>query len=169
MTLPPDEFIRRFLLHVLPKGFHRIRHYGLLASAACKANIALVRELIAGPAPVIDPPAGRDNRRRPSPAMSLLRRPHNHRRHPWARGAPRGRHVAPLATGPCRVPPTRTRGRHDGCRYKAFLVFHQRQMFLIEIIERCLQYIIANAVNAENEGRLEGIERGCACADSNNR
>jgi hypothetical protein len=31
MTLGPDEFIRRFLLHVLPKGFHRIRHYGLLA------------------------------------------------------------------------------------------------------------------------------------------
>jgi hypothetical protein len=36
MTLSPDEFIRRFLLHVLPKGFHRIRHYGLLASAGCK-------------------------------------------------------------------------------------------------------------------------------------
>jgi hypothetical protein len=33
MTLDPGEFIRRFLLHVLPKGFHRIRHYGLLASA----------------------------------------------------------------------------------------------------------------------------------------
>ena len=32
MTLKPDEFIRRFLIHVLPKGFHRIRHYGLLAS-----------------------------------------------------------------------------------------------------------------------------------------
>jgi len=40
MTLKPDEFIRRFLLHDLPKGFHRIRHYGLLASATCKANIA---------------------------------------------------------------------------------------------------------------------------------
>jgi hypothetical protein len=35
MTLAADEFIRRFLLHVLPKGFHRIRHYGLLASAGC--------------------------------------------------------------------------------------------------------------------------------------
>jgi hypothetical protein len=32
MTLATDEFIRRFLIHVLPKGFHRIRHYGLLAS-----------------------------------------------------------------------------------------------------------------------------------------
>ena len=47
MTLAPSEFIRRFLLHVLPKGFHRIRHYGLLASATCKANIARARELIA--------------------------------------------------------------------------------------------------------------------------
>ena len=47
MTLSADEFIRRFLLHVLPKGFHRIRHYGLLASAGCKANIARARELIA--------------------------------------------------------------------------------------------------------------------------
>ena len=51
MTLAPDEFIRRFLLHVLPKGFHRIRHYGLLASATCKANIARARELIAVPEP----------------------------------------------------------------------------------------------------------------------
>ena len=60
MTLAPDEFIRRFLLHVLPKGFHRIRHYGLLASASCKANIARARELIAA-APSVDPPAASDN------------------------------------------------------------------------------------------------------------
>jgi Putative transposase/DDE superfamily endonuclease len=56
MTLAPDEFIRRFLLRVLPKGFHRIRHYGLLASAGCKANIARARELIAAPLPVMDHP-----------------------------------------------------------------------------------------------------------------
>jgi len=55
MTLMPNEFIRRFLLHVLPKGFHRIRHYGLLARATCKANIARARELIAAPLPSIDP------------------------------------------------------------------------------------------------------------------
>ena len=55
MTLSADEFIRRFLLHVLPKGFHRIRHYGLLASATCKANIAHAKELIAAPLPAIDP------------------------------------------------------------------------------------------------------------------
>jgi hypothetical protein len=51
MTLAPGEFIRRFLLHVLPKSFHRIRHYGLLASAARKANIARARELLAAPEP----------------------------------------------------------------------------------------------------------------------
>jgi hypothetical protein len=49
MTLQADEFIRRFLLHVLPKGFHRIRHYGLLASAGRKANVARARELLAVP------------------------------------------------------------------------------------------------------------------------
>ena len=85
MTLAPDEFIRRFLLHVLPKGFHRIRHYGLLASAGCKANIARARELIAAPMPQVEPPAEHDTadparRDRPSPAMPLLRRPHDHRR-----------------------------------------------------------------------------------------
>jgi len=51
MTLATDEFIRRFLLHVLPRGFHRIRHYGLLASARHKANIARARELLATPQP----------------------------------------------------------------------------------------------------------------------
>jgi hypothetical protein len=51
MTLASHEFIRRFLLHVLPKDFHRIRHYGLLASAARRANIARVRELLAAPEP----------------------------------------------------------------------------------------------------------------------
>jgi hypothetical protein len=49
MTLDPGEFMRRFLLHVLPKGFHRIRHYGLLASAGRRANIARARELLATP------------------------------------------------------------------------------------------------------------------------
>jgi len=63
MRLSPDEFIRRFLLHVLPKGFHRIRHYGLLASATRKANVARARELLAVPVsptvedtPLPDPP-----------------------------------------------------------------------------------------------------------------
>jgi Putative transposase/Transposase zinc-binding domain len=47
MTLTPHEFIRRFLIHVLPGGFHRIRHYGLLASGTRAANIARARELLA--------------------------------------------------------------------------------------------------------------------------
>src|SRR5207302_4782496 len=50
MTLAIDEFIRRFLIHVLPKGFHRIRHYGLLANGARAANIAHARQLLAQPA-----------------------------------------------------------------------------------------------------------------------
>jgi Putative transposase len=56
MTLAADEFIRRFLLHVLPRGFHRIRHYGLLASSSRKAGLALARELLAvAPPPDADP------------------------------------------------------------------------------------------------------------------
>jgi Putative transposase len=47
MTLATDEFIRRFLIHVLPKGLHRIRHYGLFAKNACADNIARARELLA--------------------------------------------------------------------------------------------------------------------------
>jgi hypothetical protein len=62
MTLAPHEFIRRFLLHVLPHGFHRIRHYGLLAGSARNAGIARARELL-GVAPALEPaevPAPRD-------------------------------------------------------------------------------------------------------------
>jgi Putative transposase/Transposase zinc-binding domain len=53
MTLSPQEFMRRFLLHVLPRGLHRIRHYGLLANGNRRANLALARELlhVAPPAP----------------------------------------------------------------------------------------------------------------------
>jgi hypothetical protein len=46
MTLNPDEFMRRFLLHVLPGGFHRIRHFGLIANAGRRENLAKVRELL---------------------------------------------------------------------------------------------------------------------------
>jgi len=52
MTLAPGEFIRRFLLHVLPKSFHRIRHYGLLARGPAKAStLARMRALIAADLP----------------------------------------------------------------------------------------------------------------------
>jgi hypothetical protein len=49
MTLDPAEFIRRFLLHVLPTGFHRIRHYGLFASSVRAQNIERARQLLAKP------------------------------------------------------------------------------------------------------------------------
>ena len=57
MTLPTDEFIRRFLLHVLPRGFHRIRHYGLLASGTRRDNLARARELLDVPPPAPEPDA----------------------------------------------------------------------------------------------------------------
>jgi len=56
MTLDVDEFIRRFLIHVLPGGFHRIRHYGLFANANRADNIALARRLLGVPDP--PPPSG---------------------------------------------------------------------------------------------------------------
>src|SRR4029434_8507776 len=46
MTLASDEFIRRFLIHVLPGGFHRIRHYGLFANGGRADNLARARELL---------------------------------------------------------------------------------------------------------------------------
>jgi hypothetical protein len=54
MTLPADEFIRRFLIHVLPSGFHHIRHYGLFANTTRNKNIARARELLAVPKPIGD-------------------------------------------------------------------------------------------------------------------
>jgi hypothetical protein len=53
MTLDAGEFMRRFLLHVLPGGFHRIRHYGLLANPVRRHNLATIRALLHAPA-VID-------------------------------------------------------------------------------------------------------------------
>jgi Putative transposase/Transposase zinc-binding domain len=55
MTLEPGEFMRRFLLHVLPGGFHRIRHYGLLANGSRKASLALARKLLCVPAAAVGP------------------------------------------------------------------------------------------------------------------
>ena len=56
MTLNADEFIRRFLLHTLPDGFHRIRHYGFLANGNRAEKLALCRKLLAA-APPTEPPA----------------------------------------------------------------------------------------------------------------
>jgi hypothetical protein len=52
MALGADEFIRRFLLHTLPDGFHRIRHYGFLANGHRAAKLALCRELLAAPSTI---------------------------------------------------------------------------------------------------------------------
>ena len=53
MTLATSEFIRRFLIHVLPDGFHRIRYYGLLGNGSRADNIAQARKLLAVPTPKI--------------------------------------------------------------------------------------------------------------------
>ncbi|MGH8111253.1 MAG: IS91 family transposase, partial [Rhodanobacteraceae bacterium] len=64
MTLDAGEFMRRFLLHVLPRGFHRIRAYGLMANAERKGNLATARTLLGQPAPV--PPVAAE----PSPTAT---------------------------------------------------------------------------------------------------
>ncbi|MBY5884581.1 IS91 family transposase [Rhizobium leguminosarum] len=66
MTLNTDEFIRRFLLHVLPRGFHRIRHYGLLAGGSRTSSIARARELLNVAAPPCHDAADEQTDFRPS-------------------------------------------------------------------------------------------------------
>jgi hypothetical protein len=66
MTLATDEFIRRFLIHVLPKGLHRIRHYGLFAKGACADSIARARELLAVARPEGHPTAAAVDPGKPS-------------------------------------------------------------------------------------------------------
>jgi hypothetical protein len=58
MALATGEFIRRFLLHVLPRGFHRIRHYGLFANGARVRNVATIRRLLNAPPPDAEPDGG---------------------------------------------------------------------------------------------------------------
>lgn len=72
MRLATPEFIRRFLIHVLPRGFHRIRHYGLFANAARAGNIARIRDLLGVEPPQIEPePSGGDM----PPGQRILRQP----------------------------------------------------------------------------------------------
>ena len=84
MTLDADEFIRRFLIHVLPDGFHRIRHYGLFANANRANNIALARRLLGVPDPTAVNRGQRrhrkSSRRRGVECLSLLRRAYDHHR-----------------------------------------------------------------------------------------
>jgi hypothetical protein len=67
MTLAVDEFIRRFLTHVLPNGFHRIRHYALFANGGRALNLARARHLLNLPPP-------RANRPIPTAATATSRR-----------------------------------------------------------------------------------------------
>jgi hypothetical protein len=68
MSLDAGEFIRRFLLHVLPEGFHRLRHYGFLANGVRAASLAKARALLAAPTPEApDPPA--DDPAAPAPCQ----------------------------------------------------------------------------------------------------
>ncbi len=69
MALPIAEFIRRFLIHVLPLGFHRIRHYGLFANGGRSRNIARARELLAMPAPEAHDTQTADNTESPALAQ----------------------------------------------------------------------------------------------------
>src|ERR1039457_5807317 len=80
MTLKTGEFIRRFLVHVLPKGFHRIRHYGLFASGARADNIARARELLAVPMPDVEFVEQARRLRRPFARRVAKRLPHVHHR-----------------------------------------------------------------------------------------
>jgi hypothetical protein len=66
MTLAAHEFIRRFLIHVLPAGFHRIRHYGLFANGSRADNIARARELLNVPMPKADHAAGTETTEPPT-------------------------------------------------------------------------------------------------------
>ena len=77
MTLAADEFMRRFLLHVLPGGFHRIRHYGLLANAGRREHLAQARELlhvVPAAADTATADAGQPTCRPPSSARTAARR-----------------------------------------------------------------------------------------------
>jgi hypothetical protein len=70
MTLAADEFIRRFLLHALPDGFHRIRHYGFLANHGCAEKLAQCRALLAATA-AASPDSHQDSKRPSDPAPDL--------------------------------------------------------------------------------------------------
>ena len=79
MRLAPHEFIRRFLLHVLPDGFHRIRHYGFLAKGDRGENLARVRALLKvqrthrarGPSPAIDARPSQSRTQTPDEAFAV--------------------------------------------------------------------------------------------------
>jgi hypothetical protein len=72
MTLTSDEFIRRFLIHVVPAGFHRIRHYGIFANTCRAENVARARQLLNVPE---RPPEPEDAKRPDANEPRALTRP----------------------------------------------------------------------------------------------
>jgi len=80
MTLPGEEFIRRFLIHVLPDGFHRIRYFGFLGNCHRARKLALCRELLgmAPAGPPTEPPADYRDRFEALTGQSLRTCPHCH-------------------------------------------------------------------------------------------
>ena len=74
MTLDADEFIRRFLLHVLPTGFHRIRYYGFLGARHRREKLARCRQLLSSPAsaPTPSPPTAAPNYRDRVEALTAI-------------------------------------------------------------------------------------------------
>ena len=80
MTLDIGEFIRRFLTHVLPKGFHRIRHYGLFASSNRTKTIEAVRQLLDLAPPADEQTIESDPAQPLAHPCPLPRRPHDHHR-----------------------------------------------------------------------------------------
>ena len=88
-----DEFIRRFLIHVLPKGQHRIRHYGFFGNGNRAANIARIRRLLGAKTPnqgatMTTATATVTASPRPRAALPMLRRTTDHRRTYRASTAP---------------------------------------------------------------------------------
>ena len=75
MRLATAEFIRRFLSHVLPRGFHRIRHYGIFANANRVSNITRIRDLLGTKPPQAQPNTKTNNTNDPSPSQRILRQP----------------------------------------------------------------------------------------------
>jgi hypothetical protein len=75
-TLPPHEFIRRFLLHVLPHGYTKIRHYGLLAAGNVNTKLARARQLIERDSPPPPPPLAPENQSAASPSNGAATAPH---------------------------------------------------------------------------------------------
>ena len=78
MTVDANEFIRRFLIHVLPDGFHRIRYFGFLGNCHRARKLERCRELLgmASPNPAVDPPAGYQDRYQALTGQSLRECPH---------------------------------------------------------------------------------------------